>query len=183
MPSRNRGIVVLADSPAVHKQLKLAERQEPALKNGGTKARRQRQPATKSSSASARREKRSETTTSLRNVLAMPLNKEQQQRLFEIEIQWTSRAWMLLRQELRPVLELSPETRVAIRDLAFKSRDETELLPAQLKPENRKETQQKIRRMLREARAAAVKLLTPTQREQWESAKGDVFQLSAKKQQ
>ena len=180
-PSRNRGIVVLADSPAVHKELKLMERQVADVNNAVTEARQQLQKARQLSSPSQRREKQSDATRALRNVLARTLNEEQNKRLFQIEIQWTSGAWMLLRQELRPVLELSKETRAAIRDLAFKSRDDTEVLRAQLKPASRKETQQKIRKLLSESRAAAVQLLTPAQKQKWEAAKGVEFRLPAVK--
>ena len=180
-PDRNRGIVVLADSPAVHKELKLIERQVADVNNAVTEARQQLQKARQLSSASQRREQQSAATRALRNVLARTLNEEQNKRLFQIEIQWTSGAWMLLRQELRPVLDLSKETRAAIRDLAFKSRDDTELLRAQQKPESRKETQQKVRKLLGESRAAAIKLLNPAQKQKWEAAKGEEFKLPAVK--
>jgi len=180
-PSRNRGIVVLADSPAVHKELKLTERQVADVNKAVTEARQQLQKARQLSSASQRREKQSDATRALRDVLARSLDDAQNKRLFQIEIQWTSGAWMLLRQELRPVLELSKETRAAIRDLAFKSRDDTERLRAQLQPESRKETQQKIRKLLGDSRAAALKLLTPAQKQKWEAAKGAEFKLPVAK--
>tara|TARA_B100001123_G_scaffold257100_1_gene286633 strand:+ start:4841 stop:5473 length:633 start_codon:yes stop_codon:yes gene_type:complete len=176
-PNRNRGIVVLADSPAVHKELKLTERQVADVNKAVTEARQQIQKARQLSSASQRREKQSDATRALRDVLARSLDEAQHKRLFQIEIQWTSGAWMLLRQELRPVLELSKETRAAIRDLAFKSRDDTERLRAQLQPERRKETQQEIRKLLGESRAAALKLLSPSQKQKWEAAKGAEFKL------
>ena len=180
-PSRNRGIVVLADSPEVHQELKLVEQQVASVTRAVATARAQLQQARQVTDTSQRRQKQSDATKALRNQLATALKQEQRERLFQIEIQWTSGAWMLLRQELRPVLELSKETRASIRELAIKSRDGAAQLRAQQKPDNKKETQQKIRKLLAEARIASVKLLTPAQKQKWEAAKGTEFNLPAVK--
>ena len=180
-PSRNRGIVVLADSPAVHQELKLVEQQVARVTRAVAAARAQLQQARQVTDTIQRRQKQSDATQALRNQLATALKQEQRERLFQIEIQWTSGAWMLLRQELRPVLKLSKEARASIRDLAIKSRDGAAQLRAQQKPDNKKETQQKIRKLLAEARIASVKLLTPAQKKKWEAAQGTEFKLPAVK--
>lgn len=181
-PSRNRGIVVLADSPAVHKELKLIEKQVATVTTAVSAARQQLQQARQLADTTQRRQKQSDATKVLRTTLAAALNEEQRKRLFQIEIQWTSGAWMLLRTELRSVLELSKETRASIRDLAITSRDAAARLRAQQKPDNKKETQQKIRRLLAEARVASVKLLSAAQKQKWEAAQGAAFQLPTGKQ-
>lgn len=181
-PSRNRGIVVLADSPAVHKELKLIEKQVATVTTAVSAARQQLQQARQLADTTQRRQKQSDATKVLRTTLAAALNEEQRKRLFQIEIQWTSGAWMLLRTELRSVLELSKETRASIRDLAITSRDAAARLRAQQKPDNKQETQQKIRRLLAEARVASVKLLSAAQKQKWEAAQGAAFQLPTGKQ-
>ena len=103
-PSRNRGIVVLADSPAVHHELKLVEQQVASVTRAVATARAQLQQARRVTDTSQRRQKQADATKALRNQLATALKPEQRERLFQIEIQSTSVAWMLLRQELRAVL-------------------------------------------------------------------------------
>ena len=178
--SRNVGIVALVSDAAVHKELKLVDSQASALRMAAAESKQGLQSVQRVEPIQERRKQRSKINRALRSVIATTLNKAQRRRLLEIEIQWTSGAWIVARPVVAALLELTPEQRRSIRELAVQSRDRNEALRAARTQANRRQTQKKTVAVLVAARQAAVKLLTDEQQEKWKQAQGEPFALPRK---
>jgi len=175
--SRNVGIAALVSHPAVSKELKLKDEQTAALKQAAEEARKGFQAARQLKDDAARRTKNNEANQKLRGVIAKTLNAEQQTRLLQIELQWSTGAWILRRAEVSKTLELTQDQRREIRDLAQKSQQTTKALRSSQNDDNRQEIQKKITAILAETREAALKLLTEEQQKKWKKAMGEPFEL------
>ena len=174
--NRNVGITTLIAHPAVHKELKLKDEQRTALKEAAAEARKGVQ-ATRKLKDKARRTKNREVNQKLRGVIAKTLNEEQKQRMLQIELQWSSGAWILRRAEVSKALELTREQRREIRELAKKSQQTTRKLRATRNDGNRAEVQRKIAAALFYTRESALKLLTEEQKKNWKKVLGEPFEL------
>jgi hypothetical protein len=184
--NRNVGIVTLASHPAVHSELKLEDEQASALKQAAEEARNGFQAARQLKDDEARRAKSNETNQKLRGVIAKTLNADQRARFLQIELQWSSGAWILLRAEVSQSLELTNDQRREIRDLAKKSGQTADELRSTVNADNRQEVQRKIAATLAETREAALKLLTEKQKNKWKEQMGKPFEIprrSGKKQE
>ena len=175
--SRNVGIAALVAHPAVYKELKLKDEQTTALKQSAEEARKGFQAARQLKDDEARRMKNNEVNQKLRGVIAKTLNAEQRTRLLQIELQWSTGAWILRRAEVSKTLELTQDQRREIRDLAQKSQKTTKALRSSQNDDNRQEIQKKITAILAETREAALKLLTEEQQKKWKKAMGKPFEL------
>jgi hypothetical protein len=175
--NRNVGIAALVSHPAVSKELKLKEQQTTALRQAAEEARKGFQAARQLKDDEARRTKNNAVNQKLRGEIAKTLNAEQRTRLLQIELQWSSGAWILRRTEVSKMLELTNDQRREIRDLAQKSRKTTKVLRSSQNDDNRREIQQKITAILAETREAALKLLTEEQQKKWKKAMGEPFEL------
>jgi hypothetical protein len=175
--SRNVGIAALVSHPAVSKELKLKDEQTVALKQAAEEARKDFQAARQLKDDAARRTKNNEADQKLRGVIAKTLNAEQRTRLLQIELQWSTGAWILRRAEVSKTLELTQDQRREIRDLAQQSQKTTQALRSSQNDDNRQEIQKKITAILAETRKAALKLLTEEQQKKWKQAMGEPFEL------
>ena len=175
--SRNVGIVGLVAHAAVHKELKLKDEQATALKQAVEEARKGFQAARQVKDDEARRKQNNGVNQKLRGVIAKTLDTEQRTRLLQIELQWSSGAWILRRTEVSKTLELTKDQRREIRDLAQKSQKTTKALRSSQNDDNRQEIQKKITAILAETREAALKLLTEEQQKKWRKALGEPFEL------
>ena len=175
--SRNVGIAALVSHPAVHKELKLKDEQTTTLKQAAEEARKGFQAARQLKDDEARRTKNNEVNQKLRGVIAKTLNAEQRTRLLQIELQWSTGAWILRRTEVSKTLELTQDQRREILELAQKSQKTTKALRTSQNDDNRQEIQKKITAILAETREAALKLLTEEQQKKWKQALGEPFEL------
>ena len=175
--SRNVGIAALVSHPAVHKELKLKDEQTTTLKQAAEEARKGFQAARQLKDDEARRTKNNEVNQKLRGVIAKTLNAEQRTRLLQIELQWSTGAWILRRTEVSKTLELTQDQRREILELAQKSQKTTKALRTSQNDDNRQEIQKKITAILAETREAALKLLTEEQQKKWKKALGEPFDL------
>ena len=175
--SRNVGIAALVSHPVASMELKLKDEQTAALKQAAEEARKGFQAARQLKDDAARRTKNNEVNRKLRRVIAKTLNAEQRTRLLQIELQWSTGAWILRRAEVSKTLELTQDQRREIRDLAQQSQKTTQALRSSQNDDNRQEIQKKIAAVLAEARKAALKLLTEEQQKKWKQAMGEPFEL------
>ena len=177
-PQRNRnvGIATLAAHPAVHKELKLKDKQAIALKEAVAEARKGFRESQKLK-GDARRTKSRDVNQKLRGVIAKTLNEEQKKRLLQIELQWSSGSWIINRKEVSVALELTREQRRQIRDVSKTMQESVQKLRASQNDDNRQEVQRKMIAVLAKAREAALKLLTDEQKTNWKKAKGETFEL------
>ena len=175
--SRNVGIVGLVAHAAVHKELKLKDEQATALKQAVEEARKGFQAARQVKDDEARRKQNNGVNQKLRGVIAKTLDTEQRTRLLQIELQWSSGAWILRRMEVSKMLELTKGQREEILELAQKSQKTIEKLRATQNDDNRQEVQRKITAALFYTRESALKLLSEEQQKKWKKAKGEPFEL------
>ena len=174
--SRNLGISTLAGNSRVHKELKLSDEQKAALKKAAAETRTAVK-AAQGLEEQQRGKKNREATRKLRAVISGTCSEKQQKRLFQIEIQYTSGSWMLMRQELSGVLKLTKDQRRQIREVSRTSQGKVKKLRKTRNDDNRQEVQLKINALLGQARKDAVKLLTEEQQKSWKAASGEVFEL------
>ena len=174
--NRNVGITTLAAHPAVHRELKLKDKQTIALKEAVAEARKGFRESQKLK-GDARRTKSREVNQKLRGVIAKTLNEEQNKRLLQIELQWSSGSWILLRVEVSKTLELTREQRRQIRELNKKLQKTLQELRASRNDDNRRGIQERITAVLGKTREAALQLLTDEQQKKWKKAKGETFEL------
>ena len=174
--SRNVGIGTLSGNRLVHQELKLSDEQKAALKKAATETRAAIK-AAQGLEEQERSRKNREATQKLRAAIASTCNDKQQKRLFQIEIQYTSGSWMLMRKELSDVLKLTKEQRQKIRDVSRAMQGEVRKLRESRNDENRRDVQSKINALLTRARKDAVKLLTEEQQKNWKAASGEAFEL------
>ena len=179
--SRNIGIVGLVVHPAVQKELKLKDELAATLKQAAEEARKGSKAATQLKDDAARRKKNNETTQKLRRAVAKTLNAEQKTRLLQIELQWSTGAWILRRPEVSKMLELTNDQRQELLELAQKSQKTSQGLRSSQNDDNRQEIQQKITAALAETREAALKLLTEDQKKKWDKATGEPFKLPSRR--
>lgn len=178
--NRNVGILVLVAHPKVHQELKLNDEQKSALKKAVAEARQQTKEYRKLE-AEARRTKSRQTTQALRKTVAETLNADQADRLSQIELQYSTGAWIVIRKDVARKLNLTREQRREIRDLGKTSGELVRKLRAASNDDNRKANQQKITAALAKARKDALALLTAEQKEKWNKAKGEPFELPRRK--
>lgn len=178
--SRNLGILTLASNPAVFRDLKLNDEQKTTLKKATTTARAENK-STQGLEEEARSQKRRQITKKLRGVISRTCDDTQQKRLFQIEIQWTSGSWMLLRPELSSVLKLTKEQRRQIREMSKASQLKARKIRATGDDSNRREVQRKVDELLAQVRQDAIKLLTAEQQKSWKTAHGKAFEFPQRK--
>ena len=175
--NRNVGIAALVSHPAVHKELKLKDEQATALKQAAEESRKSVQATRQLKDDDARRKKNNEANQKLRRAIAKTLNAEQRTRLLQIELQWSTGAWILRRTEVSKMLVLTKAQRQEILELAQESQKTTQKLRATQNDDNRQEIQRKIAAALFYTRESAMKLLTEEQQKKWKKAKGEQFKL------
>ena len=178
--SKNLGFAALTGNSAVHKELNLSPEQEATLQKASADARQAIQTA-QSLEDKTRLQKNRQANQKLREVISKTCNQEQQQRLFQIEIQWSTGSWMLLRPELTSTLNLSPEQIRQIRGLSQKSQEKVRQLRKSRNDQTRQEIQGKINALLSETRTTAVQLLDSAQQLDWKMAQGKAFELPPRK--
>jgi len=178
--SKNLGFAALTGNSALHKELNLSSEQQATLQKASTDARQAIQ-AAQNLEDKARLQKNRQANQNLREVISKTCNQEQQQRLFQIEIQWSTGSWMLLRSELASTLNLSPEQIRQIRSLSQKSQEKVRQLRKSRNDQNRQEVQDKINSLLAETRTNALQLLDCAQQLAWKMAQGKTFELPPRK--
>ena len=174
--SRNLGITTLILNPRVHQELKLSDEQKASLKEVGSETRK----AVKAAQAlegQERKQKTRQATQNLRAAILKTCSNQQQKRLFQIEIQYTSGSWMLLRKELSSALKLTKDQQRQIREASRTSQQKVVKLRETRNDDNRQEVQRKINALLGQARKDAVKLLTEEQQKSWKAAHGEAFEV------
>jgi hypothetical protein len=174
--SRNLGIGTLAGNPLVHQELKLSDEQKATLKKVVT-ATRTAAKAAQALEEPERARKNREATRKLRAAISATCNDKQQKRLLQIEIQYTSGSWMLMRPELSSILKLTNQQRRQIREVSKTSQEKVHKFRESRNDDNLREVQLNINAQLAQARKDAVKLLTEEQRTSWKAASGVAFEL------
>lgn len=174
--SRNLGITTLVLNPLVHQELKLSDEQKASLKKVGSETRKAFT-AAQALEDQERKQKTRQATKNLRATILKTCSDKQQKRLFQIEIQYTSGSWMLLRQELSGVLKLTKDQQRQIREASRTSQQKVVKLRETRNDDNRQEVQRKINAVLGQARQDAVKLLTEEQQKSWKAAHGEAFEV------
>ena len=172
--SRNLGITTLVLNPRVHQELKLSDEQKASLKKVGSETRKAFT-AAQALEEQERRQKTRQATQNLRATILKTCSDQQQKRLFQIEIQYTSGSWMLLRKELSSVLKLTKDQQRQIREASKTSRQKMVKLRETRNDDNRREVHRKMNAVLDQARKDAVKLLTEKQQKSWKAAHGEAF--------
>ena len=178
--SRNLGITTLALNPLVHKELKLSDKQKASLQKAGAETRKAITQA-QALDEKKRKQKTRQATKTLRAAIQKTCSDQQQKRLFQIEIQYTSGSWMLLRSELSDVLKLTKDQQQKIRDISKTSQLKVVTLRETRNDDNRQEVQRKINALLDQARQDGVKLLTEEQQKSWKAAHGKAFAVRSPK--
>ena len=120
--NRNVGIDRLVAHPAVHKELKLKDEQATSLKQAAEESRKEFQASQQLQDDEARRKKNNQANKKLRGVIAETLNAEQRARLLQIELRYSSGAWILRRTEVSKMLELTKSQRQDIFDQYIRRR-------------------------------------------------------------
>ena len=174
--SRNVGIGTLSGNRLVHQELKLSDEQKAALKKAASEVRAAVK-AAQGLEEQERSRKNREATQKLRAAIASTCDDKQQKRLFQIEIQYTSGSWMLMRKELSSVLKLTKEQRKQIREVSRTMQGKVRKLRESRTDENRRDVQSKVNALLAQGRKDAVKLLTEEQQKNWKAASGKAFEL------
>ncbi len=179
--SRNLGITTLVLNPLVHQELKLSDEQKASLKKVGSETRKAFTAAQALEDQEGKQKTR-QATKNLRAAIKKTCSDQQNKRLFQIEIQYTSGSWMLLRPELSSVLKLTKDQQRQIREVAKTSQLKVVKFRETRNDDNRQDVQRKINAVLSQARQDAVKLLTEEQQKIWKAAHGKAFEVrSAKK--
>ncbi|MFP6701744.1 MAG: hypothetical protein VB861_08360, partial [Planctomycetaceae bacterium] len=174
--SRNLGITTLVLNPLVHQELKLSDEQKAALKKVGSETKKA-VTAAQALDDQERNQKTRQATKNLRAAIQKTCSDQQHKRLFQIEIQYTSGSWMLLRQELSGALKLTKDQQRQIREVSRTSQQKVVKLRETRNDDNRQEVQRKINAVLGQARQDAVKLLTEEQQKSWKAAHGEAFEV------
>ena len=174
--NRNVGITTLAGHAAVHKELKLSDKQVVAIAEAVAVARKGFQ-ASRKLKGEERRKKGRDVNRKLRATIAETLNDDQRKRFLQIEIQWSSGSWIVGRQEVAKMLELTREQRVNIRKISQDMQQSVQKLRASTTDDNRQEIQRKVNTVLAKAREAALKVLSDEQRAKWKKVRGETFEL------
>ncbi len=174
--SRNVGIGTLAGNPRVHQELKLGDEQKATLRKVATETRTVVK-AAQGLEEQERARKNREATQKLRAAISATCSDKQQKRLLQIEIQYTSGSWMLMRSELSGILKLTKQQRRQIREVSKTLQGKVRKLRESRNDDNLRDVRLKINAQLAQARKDAVKLLTEEQRTSWKAASGVAFEL------
>ena len=174
--SRNLGITTLVLNPLVHQELKLTDEQKASRKKAGSETKKAVS-AAKDLEDQERKQKTRQATKNLRAAIQKTCSDQQQKRLFQIEIQYTSGSWMLLRSELSGVLKLTKDQQRQIREVSKTSQLKVVKLRETRNDDNRQDIQRKINAVLGQARQGGVKLLTEEQQKSWKAAHGKAFEV------
>ena len=174
--SRNLGIATLVLNPLVHQELKLSDEQKASLKKVGSETRKS-VTAAQALDDQERNQKTRQATKNLRAAIQKTCSDQQQKRLLQIEIQYTTGSWMLLRPELSDLLKLTKDQQRQIREVSKTSQLKVVKLRETRNDDNRQEVQRKINAILGQARQDGVKLLTEEQQKSWKAAHGKAFEV------
>ena len=175
-PRRTAGFAALVRNKAVQKELKVTEDQQKKLQDAAASA----QKGNKSLSGlkgDERRKKSREVNKKLRETVAGILEEKQQQRLLQIEIQYSSGSWIIHRKGVAEQLELTREQKKQMREISNKMAAASRKLRAGQDDTNKQETQRNIRKNADNARTSALALLTKEQLAKWKTVQGEPFKL------
>ena len=161
---------------AVLKELEATEEQTKKLQDIAAKAQKAVRAATKLKGDERRKAAR-DANREMRSAVAETLKENQQKRLLQIELQYTSGSWIVARKKVAELIDLSRDQKKKIRQISTKMSADVRKLREAQDDTNKQETQRKVAARLAAGQKAALAELSPEQLQKWKVAQGKAFKL------